>query len=53
MGKKKKITKNSTLVDEVVKTFVDKHSIKTDPNGSYTGKAADPYAVPVQDQDDL
>lgn len=25
----------------------------TDPNGSYTGKCADPHETPVQDADDL
>lgn len=28
-------------------------AIKTDPQGSYTGRPADPYEVPVQDADDL
>lgn len=27
--------------------------IVTDPNGSYTGRAKDPYEKPVQDADDL
>lgn len=27
--------------------------IKTDPFGSYTGRAEDPYEIPVQDADDL
>ena len=27
--------------------------IETDPQGSYTGRAEDPYEVPVQDADDL
>lgn len=27
--------------------------IKADPMGSYTGRAEDPYEVPVQDADDL
>lgn len=27
--------------------------IKTDVLGSYTGRPADPYEVPVQDADDL
>ena len=27
--------------------------IKTDPMGSYTGRAEDPYETPVQDADDL
>lgn len=26
---------------------------KTDPQGSWTGRPADPYEVPVQDADDL
>ena len=30
-----------------------KKIIQTDPNGSYTGRAEDPYEVPVQDADDL
>lgn len=31
----------------------DKKQIQTDPNGSYTGRAEDPYEKPVQDADDL
>lgn len=27
--------------------------IRTDPQGSYTGRPNDPYEVPVQDVDDL
>ncbi len=27
--------------------------IVTDPLGSYTGRPADPYEVPIQDADDL
>ena len=27
--------------------------IRTDPQGSYTGRPADPYEIPVQDADDL
>lgn len=27
--------------------------IVTDPNGSYTGRASDPFEKPVQDADDL
>ena len=30
-----------------------KKRIKTDPNGSYTGRAENPYEIPVQDADDL
>ena len=31
----------------------DPAPIVTDPNGSYTGRAKDPYEKPVQDADDL
>jgi hypothetical protein len=30
-----------------------KKAIETDPNGSYTGRAKDPFEIPVQDADDL
>ena len=30
-----------------------KEKIATDPQGSYTGRPADPYEKPVQDADDL
>lgn len=30
-----------------------KNKINTDPLGSYTGRADDPYEKPVQDADDL
>ena len=30
-----------------------KEKIITDPNGSYTGRGADPLEKPVQDADDL
>ena len=30
-----------------------KEKIVTDPNGSYTGRCADPYEKPIQDPDDL
>ena len=29
------------------------NKIITDPQGSYTGRPADPYEIPVQDADDL
>lgn len=51
--KDKKRVKNSKLVNEIIDTLVDDDSIKSDPNGSYTGKGIDPFSVPVQDQDDL
>lgn len=31
----------------------DPAPIVTDPNGSYTGRAKDPFEKPVQDADDL
>lgn len=31
----------------------EKKKINTDPLGSYTGRAEDPYEKPVQDADDL
>lgn len=31
----------------------DKKRIDTDPFGSYTGRAEDPYEKPIQDADDL
>lgn len=30
-----------------------KERIITDPNGSYTGRCADPHEKPIQDADDL
>lgn len=50
---KKKVKKKSNVVEEIVNAFVVEDSLKCDPNGSYTGKCADPFSVPVQDQDDL
>ena len=43
----------SKLVSEIIDTIVNADSIKSDPNGSYTGKGSNPFSVPVQDQDDL
>ncbi len=33
--------------------LADFSAVKTDPQGSYTGRPLDPYEVPVQDADDL
>ena len=52
MKDKRKFT-NSKLVNEMIETIVNSNSIKSDPNGSYTGKGENPYEKPVQDQDDL
>ena len=38
---------------EVVNAYLSKDNLKTDPNGSYTGKPLDKYEKPVQDADDL
>lgn len=48
----KKRTENLSL-DKTVKEIVNQPYSKTDPNGSYTGKPVDKYAVPIQDADDL
>lgn len=37
----------------VVDAYRDPERLKTDPNGSYTGVNEEPYAMPVQDADDL
>ena len=49
----KRKVNNTSLVKEIIETFVDSSSIRSDPNGSYTGKGVYPYENPVQDQDDL
>ena len=38
---------------EVINAYLSKDNLKTDPNGSYTGKPLDKYEKPVQDADDL
>ncbi len=53
MNDKRKVNTNTNHVKEIIETFVDSASIRSDPNGSYTGKGKDPYEKPVQDQDDL
>lgn len=37
----------------MVKKKDNEAPIRTDPLGSYTGRAEDPYERPVQDADDL
>lgn len=44
---------NSRRVKQVVEAMVEKSSLKTDPQGSYTGTPKQPLEVPVQDADDL
>lgn len=51
--KDKKQNKPSKLVKEIIDTFINGDSLKSDPNGSYTGKGTNPFSTPVQDQDDL
>ena len=41
---------SQTIIDELINA---NYHAETDPLGSYTGKPADPYEVPVQDADDL
>lgn len=50
---KKYRVKNSRKVMEIVNAMTNKESIKSDPQGSYTGNPENPYEKPVQDQDDL
>ncbi len=37
----------------VAKRYVGKHQLRSDPNGSYTGKTKCTDETPVQDADDL
>ena len=46
-------TSNRDKVMQVVAAMVDEGSLKTDPQGSYTGKPKEPLEIPVQDADDL
>lgn len=39
--------------EEIAQAFVDASSLKTDPQGSYTGKNINTKEPPVQDVDDL
>lgn len=51
MKKKDKNTMKKAM--EAVEAYVAVDSIKTDPNGSYTGVCDDKKEKPVQDADDL
>ena len=51
--KDKKNKQLSKLVSEIIDTMVNEDSMRSDPNGSYTGKGTNPFSIPVQDQDDL
>jgi len=48
--KRKKIKEKS---EAVAKAYVSGEMLRTDPQGSYTGKPIDKYETPVQDADDL
>ncbi len=48
-----KKTKKKKLSDEVIMGYTNAESIKFDPNGSWTGVAADKFDQPIQDADDL
>lgn len=39
--------------NQVARVFVEASSLKTDPQGSYTGKTKQDGEKPVQDADDL
>lgn len=52
MDKKKEKKKSSEVSDSLKGMFTMKNT-RTDPNGSYTGVAENPYEQPVQDVDDL
>lgn len=41
------------ITDPEVRAIVDRPVSDTDPNGSYTGRPADPSEMPQQDADDL
>lgn len=46
-------TPSPGITDPVVRAIVERPPSETDPNGSYTGKPADPHEIPQQDADDL
>lgn len=42
-----------TFAQRGIPIVSDPAPIVTDPNGSFTGRAKDPYEKPIQDADDL
>ncbi|MCH5187789.1 MAG: hypothetical protein J1F63_05255 [Oscillospiraceae bacterium] len=46
-------SENPEEAKEVVRSFVSKDNVMTDPMGSWTGNPADLGDVPTQDVDDL
>jgi len=56
VGKYKKATKKNDVANkanEVVRAYLSKDILETDPNGSYTGNPKEKFEKPVQDADDL
>ncbi|MBR4893270.1 MAG: hypothetical protein IKZ35_04760 [Clostridia bacterium] len=56
VGKYKKATKKNDVANkanEVVRAYLAKDILETDPNGSYTGNPKEKFEKPVQDADDL
>lgn len=51
--KREKTDKNIPYIPLTRDKFDTLGMILTDPQGSYTGRPADPYETPVQDADDL
>lgn len=46
-------SENPEKAKEVVRAFVSRDNLATDPNGSWTGNPADLDEIPTQDVDDL
>ena len=56
MGKKhapEPAGRRQARVERVARRMADQVPSPTDPQGSYTGRPANPYERPVQDADDL
>ena len=55
MGKRPDLqsARRRTRVDRVIRRMTGQSPSPTDPQGSYTGRPADPLEPPVQDADDL
>lgn len=49
----KKRNKIEQRANAVAKAYLSSEMLKTDPQGSYTGKPENKYDKPVQDADDL
>lgn len=53
MKKRQSRAKTNQTPMEQAQSMTDFSSLQTDPQGSYTGRPADPLDPPVQDADDL